>query len=114
MAIVGPITPNTMASPALTNPAAIGPSAPHAPSASGLTSHGAGASGSGTNTSDFPGLLKDLLGQLNTVAQTADASATAAATGQDVDLHELMMKMESASLGFDLGVQVRNRLMEAY
>ncbi|MBI4212871.1 MAG: flagellar hook-basal body complex protein FliE [Chloroflexi bacterium] len=63
---------------------------------------------------DFVGMLQQALGQLNELAQTADAAASQAATGEDVDLHEVMLAMESAGLGFQLALQVRNKLVEAY
>ena len=63
---------------------------------------------------NFVGMLQNALGQLNDLAQNADAVATQAASGEDVDLHQVMMAMQSATLGFDLGLQVRNKLVEAY
>ena|SRR5579862_2292509 len=98
--------------PSAVGPAAIGPTVPTSPTVSAADPTAAGSSP--TDATDFPGLLKNLLGQLNGLAQNADATAAKAATGQDVDLHQLMMSMETAGLGFDLAVQVRNRLVEAY
>ena len=59
-------------------------------------------------------MLEHALGNLNDLAQQADAMATRAATGEDVDLHEVMLAMESAGLGFQLALQVRNKLVDAY
>ena len=36
------------------------------------------------------------------------------ATGQATDLHDVMIKTEQANLTFQLGVQVRNKLVDAY
>jgi flagellar hook-basal body complex protein FliE len=68
----------------------------------------------GTEDSGFVGMLQNALGQLNDLAQNADAMATRAATGEDVDLHQVVLSMQSAGLGFQLALQVRNRLVEAY
>jgi flagellar hook-basal body complex protein FliE len=35
-------------------------------------------------------------------------------TGQNVELHELMISMERAGLAMELTLQVRNKLLEAY
>ena len=36
------------------------------------------------------------------------------ATGGEKDLHDVVMSVEMESLAFDLAVQIRNRLVEAY
>ena len=36
------------------------------------------------------------------------------AAGDPIDLHEVMLARETASLQFQLAVQVRNKLVEAY
>ena len=36
------------------------------------------------------------------------------ATGQPVDIHEVMLNTEQASLGFSMALQVRNKLIDAY
>jgi flagellar hook-basal body complex protein FliE len=94
-------------------PGATGPAAPTAPLAPTSDSKLVGGTPSPAST-DFPNMLKNMLGQLNDLAQQADGLAAKAAGGEDVDLHQLMVSMDTASLGFDLGVQVRNRLLEAY
>lgn len=63
---------------------------------------------------DFPGMLQKVLGNLNDLAQRADSQATQAAAGDDVDLHQVVIAMEAAGLGFQLALQVRNKLLEAY
>lgn len=93
--------------------AAVAPPVPPTPAGSGTAAKPASGPPAAA-AADFPGLLKNLLGQINDLAQNADRTATQAAAGQDVDLHQLMLSMDTASLGFDLAVQVRNRLMEAY
>jgi len=44
----------------------------------------------------------------------ADDAVTRLATGQDNDLHDVMLSVESEGLAFDLAVQIRNRLVDAY
>lgn len=62
----------------------------------------------------FVGMLEHALGNLNDLAQNADSVASRAAAGEDVDLHQVVLAMESAGLGFQLALQVRNKLVEAY
>ena len=62
----------------------------------------------------FGSLLSDAVAQLDSLQRTADANVTRLATGQPVDLHEVMISMEQSNLGFQLAMQVRNRLIEAY
>ena len=46
--------------------------------------------------------------------QAADDGAAKLAAGESVDLHQVMINMESANLSFGLALQVRNKLLDAY
>jgi flagellar hook-basal body complex protein FliE len=63
---------------------------------------------------DFGAALKDAVGALGQLGTQADASTMKLATGEPVDIHEVMLNTEQASLGFSMAVQVRNKLIEAY
>lgn len=55
--------------------------------------------------------------ELNTVNDrlvTSDQNAQALATGEVQSLHEVMIRMEETRQSFQLLLQVRNRLLEAY
>lgn len=60
------------------------------------------------------GGFAQILSGLNRSTSTADDSVTRLATGQDNDLHDVMLSVESEGLAFDLAVQIRNRLVDAY
>ena len=62
----------------------------------------------------FSQLLKDAVGQIDTLQKTADSNRVKLATGQPVDLHEVTISAEQANLSFQLGLQVRNKLIDAY
>ncbi|MCQ3828348.1 flagellar hook-basal body complex protein FliE [Microbulbifer elongatus] len=63
----------------------------------------------------FGAALKDSLERINTLQSESAAKARAFQTGDpDVALHEVMIAGQKASIGFELGVQVRNRLLTAY
>jgi flagellar hook-basal body complex protein FliE len=76
------------------------------------------AGGKSTQTdqagSDFGSMLKDAIGSLSSLGAQADASSLKLATGEPVDIHEVMLNTEQASLGFQVALQVRNKLVDAY
>jgi flagellar hook-basal body complex protein FliE len=63
---------------------------------------------------DFGQALKDAVGALGELNTQADASALKLATGSPVDVHQVMLNMEQASLGLQAALQVRNKLVDAY
>src|ERR671938_523642 len=63
---------------------------------------------------DFGSMLKDAIGSLSSLGAQADASSLKLATGEPVDIHEVMLNTEQASLGFEVALQVRNKLVDAY
>ena len=73
----------------------------------------AGAS-STTNRADFGGALKDAIGAVNDLQQTASASANGFAEGRETNLVKVMIDSQKANIGFQAMVQVRNRMVTAY
>lgn len=84
------------------------------PSATPQTAALSGTSPSHLRDRDFGGLFTDLLAKLSALQADADQLAAGLAAGEAVDLHEVMLAMEKASLGFQLALQVRNKVVEAY
>ncbi|GIW13549.1 MAG: flagellar hook-basal body complex protein FliE [Tepidiforma sp.] len=62
----------------------------------------------------FADLLGRALNQLQSLSDTADQKVNALATGQDVELHDVMLAVEAESLAISLATQVRNKAVEAY
>lgn len=62
----------------------------------------------------FQKLLAEALGQVDALQQRADELAVRLATGDQVDLHDVVIAQEHAALAFRLTLQVRNKLLEAY
>jgi flagellar hook-basal body complex protein FliE len=58
----------------------------------------------------FGGLLASLTG----AQQSAENAMVDVATGSDGDMHNAVLAVEMESLQFDLAVQIRNRLVDAY
>ena len=86
---------------------ALSPLSPTLPSAGG-----AGKSSSGG--ADFGAALKQAVGSLGQLGAKADASTLSLAKGDPIDVHEVMLNTEQASLGFSMALQVRNKLVDAY
>jgi flagellar hook-basal body complex protein FliE len=63
---------------------------------------------------DFGSALKQAVGALGQLGAQADASSLSLAKGEPIDLHEVMLNTEQASLGFSMALQVRNKLVDAY
>jgi flagellar hook-basal body complex protein FliE len=62
----------------------------------------------------FSHLLSQALGDVNQLHLNADADAQKLVSGDQVDVHQVMIGMEKANVAFGLTVQVRNKLIEAY
>lgn len=78
-----------------------------------FTSTTAPASNAGTGT-DFGKMLSDLMGSLQQTEQSTNNLAAQAATGGDVDVQDVMIATQTENLSFDIALQVRNKLVEAY
>lgn len=64
---------------------------------------------------DFSKLLKDSVSQVNETQQTASDLAAAFETGDpSVNLSEVMVAIQKASISFQAMTQVRNNLVSAY
>ncbi|MCS6801699.1 MAG: flagellar hook-basal body complex protein FliE [Chloroflexota bacterium] len=88
---------------------AIGRISPHLPPLSSNAAHADGA-----NADLFSRMLTAAIGALADLQANADAKAQAFAAGELVDLHDVMIAQEQSSLAFQFGLQVRNKIVEAY
>lgn len=65
-------------------------------------------------TQGFADLLGAAMGELQGVSDNANQQINALATGQDVELHDVMLALEAESLSVNLATNVRNKAVEAY
>lgn len=65
----------------------------------------------GTNFSD---LLKDAIGQVEDVQTKNDVNSLQLLSGQSTDIHTSLITAQKAELTFNLAVQVRNKVIDAY
>ncbi len=72
---------------------------------------GASAPPKGVN---FGEALRGALGQVNQLQQTADQASQEFALGQSRDVAGTLIAVEKANLAFQLSLQIRNKLLEAY
>lgn len=62
----------------------------------------------------FGEMLKSHLTEVNHLQTSADTAVRKLASGQDKDIHNTMIAMEKAGVAFQLTMQVRNKVLEAY
>src|SRR4051794_30378253 len=69
---------------------------------------------SGTALNGFGKALMNAIEGLNQVQGEAEDKSVALASGEPVDIHDVVLSRETASLDLQLALQVRNKLVEAY
>ncbi|MGE0599017.1 MAG: flagellar hook-basal body complex protein FliE [Dehalococcoidia bacterium] len=74
----------------------------------------AGATAAAKPAAGFADLLGKAVSQLQSVTDNADAKVNAMATGQDVNLSDVMLAVETESIAMSLATTVRNKAVEAY
>lgn len=83
----------------------------------GIDTTPSGPSGTGPAAgagSAFGQALTDAISGLSQSQNAANDASVRLAAGEPIDLHEVMLADQTASLQFQLAVQVRNKLVEAY
>lgn len=74
-----------------------------------------GPQAAGVVSGSFAGELQAAIHRVNQLQQTASARSDAFQAGEPgVALNDVMVDMQKASVAFQMGVQVRNRLVSAY
>jgi flagellar hook-basal body complex protein FliE len=73
----------------------------------------AGRTGRGDGVG-FGDALRQALGEVNQLQQSADHAAQAFSLGQTRDVASTLITIEKANIGFQLALQIRNKLVEAY
>lgn len=62
----------------------------------------------------FSSMLGQMVSDVNTQQKVSAQAVSALQSGQNVPLHQAVISMEEANVSFQLMVEVRNRLMDAY
>jgi flagellar hook-basal body complex protein FliE len=77
----------------------------------GGSSVGGGAKASGDG---FGSMMKDMVESIDQSQKSAETEIAKAVTGESPDIHKTIIALQSADLKFQLGLQVRNKLLGAY
>lgn len=73
------------------------------------------ASGSGANDStDFSSTLRSAVEQINQLQSDAQNKVAGLLSGNGEDIHSAMLAVEKANVSFEMMVQVRNKIVQAY
>jgi flagellar hook-basal body complex protein FliE len=68
----------------------------------------------GSSNADFMKSLREAMSQVSELQGEADTRVGELLTGNNQDVHSAMIAVEKASLAFEMMVQVRNKIVQAY
>ncbi len=66
------------------------------------------------DSSSFGSVLKDAISTVNDLQQQSDHEIQKLMTGETQDLHTTMIAVQKADLSFQMMMQVRNKIVQAY
>lgn len=72
------------------------------------------SAGEGTGASSFEEALKNAVGGVQQMDASAKQQVTQLAQGDRQDIHNVMIAVEKADVAFQLMMQVRNKIVNAY
>lgn len=64
--------------------------------------------------SSFSDVIKNAISEVNNTQSKADSTALKIASGDPIEIHQAVIEMQKAVSSFQLTVQVRNKIIEAY
>ena len=70
--------------------------------------------GSGKSGASFGEVLKDAISTVNELQKQSDQEIQKLMTGESEDLHNTIIAMQKADLSFQMMMQVRNKIVQAY
>jgi flagellar hook-basal body complex protein FliE len=65
-------------------------------------------------TKSFTDTLNGFVNNVNDLQNGANEAIDKMASGQTADVHEVMVSMEKAKVSFDLLLEIRNKMLDAY
>jgi flagellar hook-basal body complex protein FliE len=71
-------------------------------------------SGSEKSSTGFGEILKDAISTVNELQKNSDQEIQKLMTGESQDLHTTVIAMQKADLSFQMMMQVRNKIVQAY
>lgn len=79
-----------------------------------LPQPGSGAGVSGSGETSFGETLREATSQVDTASLDARYKVSSLIEGEGTDVHDAMIAVEKADLSFQLMLQVRNKVVQAY
>jgi flagellar hook-basal body complex protein FliE len=70
--------------------------------------------GAEKNTTGFGEMLKDAISTVNELQKKSDQEVQKLMAGESQDLHTTVIAMQKADLSFQMMMQVRNKIVQAY
>jgi len=70
--------------------------------------------GNSEEIESFGNLLQSFIGDVNNLQSNADQMVQKFALGQVEDVHQVVVAAEEASIAFQLFLEIRNKLVDAY
>ncbi|NLE02469.1 MAG: flagellar hook-basal body complex protein FliE [Fibrobacter sp.] len=67
-----------------------------------------------SNGPTFKDTLKNFVNDVNEMQQKADQSIEKMAAGEITDVHQVMTTVEEANVAFNMMMELRNKVMDAY
>lgn len=65
-------------------------------------------------TKSFQDTLSGFIDNVNNLQNSANTAMDKMATGQTADVNDVMVAMEKAKVSFDMLLQIRNKMLDAY
>jgi flagellar hook-basal body complex protein FliE len=72
------------------------------------------AGGTSKASSGFAESLKEAIESVDRLEKESESAQASFARGEDVDLHDVLIKVEEAEVAFKTMMEVRNKLVDAY
>jgi len=66
------------------------------------------------NNASFKDTLAGYINEANDLAINADRDIQRMIAGEEIDAHEVMTAVEKASISFEMVMEIRNKMLEAY
>lgn len=66
------------------------------------------------DSADFQALLSDFIRDVNDMQKTAGDAVKQLASGETTEIHDVMIAVEKAGVSFELMMEIRNKMLEAY
>ncbi len=81
---------------------------------SGRSEKSRGVESTGKNAPEFKDTLSQFLNEVNDIQNKAGESIEKMAAGEITDVHQVMNSVEEAKTAFNMMMEVRNKVMDAY